>query len=181
MGELLTGGEIYVIDSLPVPVCRRVRASRCRKVRGKAYCGYCAAKKEKYFGWKLHIICTQDGIPVTFELLPAALHDLTPIHELASLLPNGAFLLGDKGYISAPDETTLLTETGVRLVPQHRANMQPNTFLEQAYLRWHRKAVETLNSQLEKMGIQRLHARTNTGLDLKVHASLLALMCFNEN
>jgi hypothetical protein len=180
VGALLTGGEIYVIDSLPIPVCRRVRASRCRKVRGKVYCGYCAAKGEKYFGWKLPVLCTQTGIPVTFELLPAALHDLTPLHELASVWPSGAFLLGDKGYISAADKQTLLLETGVRLVPQHRNYMEPNTFLEQAYLRWHRKSIETFNSLLEKMGVQRLHARTNSGLDLKIHPSFLALICFNE-
>ena len=41
-----------MIDSLPVPVCRRVHARRCRKVRGRAYCGYGAAKKEKFLGWR---------------------------------------------------------------------------------------------------------------------------------
>jgi hypothetical protein len=51
LGEILRTGEVFVIDSLPVPVCRRVRARRCRKVRGRAYCGNCAAKKEKFFGW----------------------------------------------------------------------------------------------------------------------------------
>jgi hypothetical protein len=45
--ELFTGDELYVIDSMPMPVCKRVRARRCGKVRGRAYCGYCAAKKER--------------------------------------------------------------------------------------------------------------------------------------
>jgi hypothetical protein len=31
------------------------------------------------------------------------------------------------------------------------------------------------------MGIERLHARTNLGLELKVHASLIALACTNVN
>ena len=48
VGELFTHGEVFVIDSLPVPVCRRVRAWRCRKVRGRVYCGYCAAKQETF-------------------------------------------------------------------------------------------------------------------------------------
>ena len=38
--DVATVGEAFVIDSLPVPVCRRMRARRCRKVRGRAYCGY---------------------------------------------------------------------------------------------------------------------------------------------
>ena len=52
LGELFAGGEVYIIDSMPLPVCKRIRASRCRKVRGKAYCGYCSAKKEKFLGWR---------------------------------------------------------------------------------------------------------------------------------
>lgn len=40
LGELFTTGETYVIDSMPVPACRRVRTWRCRKVRGRIYRGY---------------------------------------------------------------------------------------------------------------------------------------------
>ena len=43
LAELSRRGEVFVIDSMPVPVCRRARARRCRKVRGRIFCGYCAA------------------------------------------------------------------------------------------------------------------------------------------
>jgi len=95
--ELECKGETFIIDSMPLPVCRRVHASRCKKVRGKAYCGYCAAKKEKFFGWRLHLIINPKGIPVAFSILPASYHDLTPIHELTWLLPPWCELLADKG------------------------------------------------------------------------------------
>src|SRR5215203_3239518 len=126
LGELYAQGEVYIIDSMPLPVCKRVRARRCQKVRGRAFCGYCAAKKEKFFGWRLHLICTPNGIPVSFQLLPAAFHDLTPIHELAFVLSPGARLFGDKAYNSVVDEATMLGETDVRLIPVRRANMQPH-------------------------------------------------------
>jgi hypothetical protein len=61
-------GEVFVIDSVPLPVCRRARAWRCTKVRGAAYCGYCAAKGEKFFGWRLHLVVTPDRIPVSFRV-----------------------------------------------------------------------------------------------------------------
>lgn len=48
LGEIRTTGEVFVIDNLPVPVCRCVRARRCKRVRGREYCGYRAAKKEKF-------------------------------------------------------------------------------------------------------------------------------------
>jgi hypothetical protein len=180
LGEVLSHGEVFVIDSLPLPVCRRVRARRCRKVRGRAFCGYCAARKEKFFGWRLHLVCTSEGIPVRFVMLPAGFHDLTPVHELAYGLPQGARLLGDKGYISADDAASILAETGVRLVARRRKNMKPHDwFMDDIELDEYRHTIETVNSQLEKMGVERLHARTNLGFDLKVQAALIALSCSN--
>jgi hypothetical protein len=181
LGALFAQGEAFIIDSLPVPACRRARARRCRKVRGAEYCGYCGAKGEKFFGWRLHLVCTATGVPVAFDLLPAALHDLTPVHELTYGLPAGASAYGDKAYNSRRDEATILAETQVRLVPIRKANMAPNTWADKLALREHRKAIETLNSQLEAMGVQRLHARTTAGLEVKVQASLLALTCANAN
>jgi hypothetical protein len=180
LGEILQTGEVFVIDSMPLPVCRRVRARRCRKLRGRAYCGYCAAKREKFFGWRLHLIGTPSGIPVSFQLLPAGFHDLTPIHELAVVLPPGARLFGDKGYNSAADEASLLDDTGVRLIPVRRANMRPHAwFVDDIELQEYRHTIETVNSQCEKMGLERLYARTNTGFELKVLASIIALACTN--
>lgn len=179
IGELFSRGEAFIIDSLPLPVCKRVRAGRCRKVRGRDYCGYCAAKKEKFFGWRLQLVCTTEGIPVSFEMLPAAYHDLTPVHELTVLLSPGATVLGDKGYISEPDATRILADSGVRLVSARRHNMIPNSWADDYGLTRYRKRIETLNSQLEAMGLQHLHARTNAGFDLKTWASLLALAFSN--
>jgi hypothetical protein len=169
----------FIIDSLPVPVCKRAPAWVCRKVRGRAYCGSCPAKREKFFGWRLHLVCTTEGVPVACALLPAGYHDLTPVHELTFGLPAGAWVYADKAYNSAPDEASILRDTHVRLVPLRKTNMRPNTLAERAGLRAYRTAIETLNSQLEGMGLQRLHARTNAGFDLKVYASVLAVACLN--
>ncbi len=179
LGRLFEDSACLIIDSLPVPVSRRVRAWVGRKVRGRIYCGYCAAKKEKFFGWRLHLVCTPEGIPVRYSLLPAACEDLTPIHELLWELPAGVWVLGDKGYISAADAASILEETGVRLVAMHRANMEPNSWEERARLEEYRHGIETLNSQAEKMGLQRLYARTNEGFLLKVEATVLALVFSN--
>lgn len=179
LGDIFAQGEVFIIDSMPMPVCKRVRASRCRKVRGKAYCGYCAAKREPFFGWRLHLVCSATGVPVAFDLLPAAEHDLTPIHELCSPLPPGACVYGDKGYIAQTDAATIFDQTGVRLVSIRRNNMRSNSWADDFDLRCYRRRIETVYSQLESMGLQRLHARTNTGFDLKTWASLLALTFTN--
>ena len=179
IAEICTQGEVFIIDSMPLPVCKRARASRCKKVRGKAFCGYCAAKREMFFGYRLHLICTSQGIPVSFDLLPASQQDLTPIHELALTLPQGATVFGDKGYVSDPDAYAIFAATGVRFVAIRRANMTPNAWANDYDLRHYCRRIETVYSQMEAMGIQHLHARTNLGFDLKTYASLLALAFTN--
>jgi hypothetical protein len=74
----------------------------------------------------------------------------------------------------------MLHETEVRLIPARRANMQPHAwFLDDIELRDYRHTIETVNSQCEKMGLERLYARTNPGFELKVLASLIALAYTN--
>jgi hypothetical protein len=181
LGAVFAHGAVFLIDSMPVPVCRRARARRCRKLRGTVYCGVCHAKRERFFGWRRHLVCTPTGIPVAFDLLPGGLHDLTPIHELTYGLPAGSTVYGDKGDNAASDEATILADSAVRLVPIRRANMRPNLWADKLALREWRKRVEALYSQLEAMGVQRLRARTTPGLELKLHASLLAVTIANAN
>lgn len=179
LGEMLANGHVFVIDTMPVPVCKRVRAGRCRKIRGKSYQGYCAAKHDLYFGWQLHLVCDAAGVPVAFELLPAQWDELTLVQDLLSSLPEGSVVVADKGYISDLDQQLAYIHGRVRLLPKQRRNMTGNTPEDAALIGAHRSRIETVNSQLEKMGLQRLHARTNPGFALKVLASLLALTFTN--
>ena len=104
---------------------------------------------------------------------------LTPVHERTDGLPEDASAYADEADNAADDEATILAATGVRLVPSRTAKMRPNRWADQLALREHRKRIETRNSQLEALGRQRLHARTNVGLELKVHASLVAIAITN--
>ena len=76
--SLCRHGSIYVLDSFPIPVCKRVRARRCRKVRGLEYCGYCAAKKEKFF------LTIKRTCLLAHKTAPIGLFALDPKHA-----PNG--------------------------------------------------------------------------------------------
>jgi hypothetical protein len=108
-------------------------------------------------------------------MLPGALHDLTPIYELSYELPQEAALYGDKAYNDSEAEELLANE-GLRLIPIRRKNMKnQHDWADEYDLRQYRKGVETVNSQLESMGINRLRARTNDGFFIKVQASLIAL------
>ncbi|MFN5933444.1 MAG: IS982 family transposase [Roseiflexaceae bacterium] len=180
LSDMCSTSTIYIVDSMPIPVCRRARAKRCTKICGAQYDGTCHAKNERYFGWKLHLICDSAGIPARFVLRPSRPHDTTAVDDLACTLPFGSVLLGDRGYVSEPLRHHLDARYGVTMIAIHRANMTPNTPAEQRLLRMHRKRIETFKSQLEKMGVARLHTRLSAGVSLNIVASLCALSVSNH-
>lgn len=179
IGELFNQHAVFIIDAMPIPACKRARRKRCCKVQGKAYEGYCAAKQEYFFGWHLHLVCDANGIPVAFELLPARWDELVPVQHLLADLPHGTVVVADKGYVSHKDELLAYLHGGVRFIAKYRKNMRGNSPEDARLIASHRRMIETVNSQLEKMGLQRLHARTNAGIALKVMASLVALAFTN--
>ena len=103
VGELfLTGEALFAIDSLPAPACHRARATRCGKVQERRFSGYVAAKRQIFFGWRVHLVVTSLGIPVSVTLLPASDHDLTCVHELLYPLPAGAQVIVEAAIMRRP-------------------------------------------------------------------------------
>ena len=78
-------------------------------------------------------------------------------------------------------DATIFNEIGVRLIPMRRKNMKPHDWADEYHLKRLRQSIETVNVQLEKMGMQCLHARTNPEFEIKSHASLFALVYSNVN
>jgi hypothetical protein len=52
----------------------------------------------------------------------------------------------------------------VRVIAIRRKNMAQQEWVDEFDLKRYRKGIETVNSQLEKMGAQELHARAKAGL-----------------
>lgn len=102
------------------------------------------------------------------------------MQALLGSLPEGSVVVADKGYLSNQDQQLSYIHGCVRLVPKSRRNKTGNTVDDAALLRAYRPRIETVSSQLEKMGLQRLHARTNPGFTLKVGQNqfLLQRACF---
>ena len=94
-------------------------------------------------------------------------------------MPTGVAVYADKAYNAAADEASFQADTSLRVVPLRRASRRPTSWADKLALREHRKRIETRNRQLEALGRQRLHARTTVGLELKVHASLVAVAITN--
>ena len=57
--------------------------------------------------------------------------------------------------------------------------MRPNTQADTTFIRTQRRRIETVISQLEAMGLQRIRAPTVDAFLINVHAALLAVACAN--
>ncbi|MBU1495117.1 MAG: IS982 family transposase [Actinobacteria bacterium] len=177
MFDLFLNHETYITDSMPLPVCKRARALRNKKVRGREYCGYCAAKKEKFFGFRLHMVTNTNGVPVSVQILPGAFHDLAPIFEITYSLPEKSILIGDKAYNCESIEK-ILKDLGVTIMPFRKKNNKNQWFMcDERFIKENRHQIETSFSILsDVMGLNRLKARTLNGFLIKTYASILALI-----
>lgn len=166
----------YVVDTMPLPVCRKVRAEECQKIpQVKGYIGRVSAKNEWFCGWRLHWLCDANGFPISFDIVPAVWHELTTIQNLLADLDDGATVYADGAYVSN-DHQILALIGGVRLVAETHPNMRAqNSEYQRKRLKKLRSKIECQHSVLEKMGVQRLHAVTQEGFGLKVYVSMLTL------
>jgi hypothetical protein len=54
-------GDWNAFDGLPLPVCRYARSRRDQRFRGEAAWSVCAAKQEKYYGFKAGVLMNSAG------------------------------------------------------------------------------------------------------------------------
>jgi hypothetical protein len=93
--------RVFIVDSASVEICKAVRAKRstvCATDEIYPYFGYCAAKKQRYFGYKLHLVCDENPIVHSFGFTPANVHDVNYLKDVKYNL-NNCGPIGDKGYI----------------------------------------------------------------------------------
>lgn len=175
---LTTGDAMFIVDSMPLEVCRLSRAKRstiCKDNFDSAPdFGYCASQNLHYYGYKLHAVCTDSGIFTCFDISKASIHDIHYLKDLKYNLAN-CTLLGDKGYLSASQQLDLFSSCNIRLEVPYRLN-QKNWKPFPATLRAKRKRIETLFSQMcDQFMIRRNYAKSISGFCTRIVSKLTAL------
>lgn len=149
---------VQVIDTLPLPVCGYTRSRRDRCFKPDADYGYCAAKDQKYYGFKLGLRIARSGMITSFLLFPARPHDIQLLDELVEgfvgLVP------ADKGFIDQFRQALLQERHGLVLVTPPRKGMDtPHHPRLLKVCKRLRKFVETVGSHLtERFAVARIRA-----------------------
>ncbi|GAA3993715.1 IS982 family transposase [Hymenobacter antarcticus] len=159
----------YVIDSFPVAVCHNTRIPRCKLLTGKAYHGRCASKRSWFYGFKVQVVATTDGIPVDYYIHAGSEADQTGLRALAPDLPEGSILYTDAGYTDYVGEDLFEEATGNRQQTARKKNSQrPHEPHENFLIQHFRKSIETCFSQLTARFPKQIHAVTAQGFFLKI-------------
>jgi hypothetical protein len=165
----------YLLDSFPVPVCDNIRINRCRLVKDELYRGAITSKRRYFYGVRVQILATSDGVPVEFCVLPGGCSDLQGLAELALDLPALAQLFVDAGYNFYEWEDYLLETKQLRLqVPRKSNSKRAGEPWLEIYKSLLRKYIETTIGEISKLFPKKIHATNLNGFLLKIALFLFA-------
>lgn len=151
-----------IVDSLPVMLAAAGHSYTARVARDIANVGYCAAKKTRFHGVRLHVIASRRAarlpLPNLIWLCEASHHDSKAFLEQQVKLPP-AELFGDLAY-PTPNIVRQLKEQGSRLIAPVKKPKGSKLSGDQQYynrlVRTFRQPIESLfNWIIEKTQIQR--------------------------
>jgi hypothetical protein len=171
-GDLLKqvhGDARYVLDSFAIAVCHNTRIPRCKLLTGKAYHGRCASKRSWFYGLKVQVVATSDGIPVEFYIHAGAESEGTGRRGLPLDLPEGSILYTDAGYTDYVAEDSFNEASGSQQQSARRKNSKrPHHPAQNFLIQYFRKGIETCFSQLTARFPKQIHAVTAAGFALKI-------------
>lgn len=165
--------DLFLFDGLPLPTCNPKRVNRRNPFYGTGGFGYCAAKDQKYFGFKGHVIANQEGLILNLTFAPANSDERDVLPELVTKYKG--MMIADKGLIR-PELTQLLASQDLDLQTPLRKNMKDPRPKSVVYQMMNtRRIIETTFSQLtDRFNIQSIRAKDLWHLTAKVGRKVLA-------
>lgn len=165
--------NIHFIDGFPIPVCHYARAKKHRNFKTDAGFSYCAAKQEKYYGFKGHIVINFSGMITDYTFAPANCDERDVAPEITQNIHG---LLGaDKGYLR-PELKKYYDLQSVDLQTPFRKNMVDHRPKEAMRILMNaRRKIETVIGQLTvQFNIQKVRARDLWHLSHRITRKILS-------
>jgi Transposase DDE domain len=170
--------ELRLIDATPVPCGASRQTVRRSELAGWANYGYCAAHSRWYWGLKLYVITTAEGMPVAWCLADPKLGEREVAAELLAhardtgALRAGMIVLADKGLAGRELEHYAEDQLKILLARPDR-NDERRRFGNLGGMRqWIESVYDTLKDQLS---LERHGGRTPEGVFTRIAQRLLAL------
>lgn len=180
----------FLIDTKPLPILGLKRDKRRSDFAGNAAPGWCAARQLHYFGYKLVMLSTWNGLPIAYDLVPANTDERLAVEGVLELL-RGCHIYGDKGFISAEWQSAIAKQTGNQIWTIHRQNQsQQHSSQMKRFISRIRQRIEGVFHEIQNTGRnpERLLNKTIDGFCTHIAAKiashtlrLLLRRCFGIN
>ncbi|MER6377626.1 IS982 family transposase [Streptomyces mirabilis] len=171
--------DVWIVDSTPVECGRSREIVKRSGLAGWAEYGYCASNSRFFWGLRLHLVCTLQGLPVAFALTGAKADERETLLDMLDAEPElvatrpGQTLIGDKNYFGRNFEHQLAGH-GIRLLRPIRKGEpeRPGAELFKSL----RQVVESVNETFKgQLDLERHHGRTPAGVVARVMQRILTL------
>lgn len=171
--------NLWLIDSTPVECGRSRDTAKRSNLAGAAGYGYCASHSRFFWGLRLHLIATPDGLPIAYALTNPKHDERVVARDLLETNPGllanrpGQTIIADRGYRSTELEC-LLASHGATLIRPSFKTEKPRP--GHPFLRPFRQTIESINQTLKAgLDLERHAARSLPGVAARVLQRLLAL------
>lgn len=170
------GDVLRLVDSTPLPCAASRETVKRSDLAGHAGYGYCASHSRFFWGFRLYLLTTAEGMPVIWGLANPKIGEREVTEALLThdrnLVRAGQVLLGDKGFAGKDFEAFIHDDLGGHLIRPDRKD-EPARFGKLArYRQWIEAIFDTLKGQLN---LEDHGGRTLAGVYTRVAARLLAL------
>ena len=168
----IDGNETYFcIDSKPIEVCRRSRASRCKLGKqnydtAPAF-GYCASQNTYYYGYKLHAVCGLSGVIRSYDITKANVHNVKyDYHDCT--------IIRDRGYISKTMQLNLFEEAKIELEVPYRLNQKDRKPIFIPYAKARKRIEADFSQFVDQFMLNRTYAKQIEGFMTRIISKISA-------
>lgn len=166
---------LRLVDSTPVPAGTSRETVKRSDLAGDAGYGYCASHSRFFWGFRLYLIATPEGMPIIWALANPKIGEREVTQAMLQhdhhLIKEGQVILGDKGFAGREFEA-FVESIGATLIRPDRKDEKPRFGNFGGIRQWIESVFDTLKGQL---GLERHGGRTLAGIYARVGAKLLAL------
>ena len=168
--------RLRLVDSTPLPCAASRETVKRSDLAGHAGYGYCASHSRFFWGFRLYLITTAEGMPVIWGLAHPGLGEREVTAALLArehhLIRAGQVILGDKGFAGRDFETFVTTSLHAHLIRPDRKDETPRFGRLARQRQWIEAIIDTLKGQLT---LEDHGGRTLASVYARVAARLLAL------
>jgi len=171
--------DVWVVDSTPVECARSREAAHRSELAGWAEYGYCASHSRYFWGLRLHLLCTLQGLPVGFAVSGAKADEREVLLGILEADPaltagrSGQTVIADRHYYGRQFEATL-NGHGITLLRPARAGEPPRPGAP--LFKPLRQVIESINDTFKgQLDLEHHGGHTPLGVWVRVLQRVLAL------